>query len=95
MLERTSFHKVLYRSPTILSGEREPVLISAVMAMSIAFSGMNLLSVGLGLLIWFGSLPIWRRCAKRDPHLIKIYIRNLRTYTQAYYPHRSRPYREQ
>jgi len=52
---------------------------------------MNLVSCAVGGMVWFCSIPVFRRMAKSDPQMSKVYVRQLKY--RGYYPARSRPYR--
>lgn len=90
-LRRLTFQRVLHRSSLFLGGEREPMLITAIIAGGLAISGMNMVSVVIGAAVWFGSIPLLRWMAKADPQMTKVYLRQLRY--RGYYPARSRPWR--
>jgi type IV secretion system protein VirB3 len=85
---RTPIYRALYRPNLILGGERELVLLSALLCGGIAVSGLNLVSIAIGLSVWLLSLAGLRLMAKADPHMSKIYLAFLRY--RPYYPARSR-----
>lgn len=90
-LHRLPFHRVLHRPGLFLGGEREPALITAIVAGGLAVSGMNTVSFVIGITLWFGAIPILRWMAKADPQMTRVYLRQLRY--RGYYPARSRPFR--
>jgi type IV secretion system protein VirB3 len=90
-LRRTPFYRVLYRPPLVLGGEREPVLITLIIAVGLAVSGFNVVSLVVATVIWFGGIAGWRLMAKADPYMSSIYLRQL-SY-RAHYAPRSRPAR--
>jgi type IV secretion system protein TrbD len=90
-LRRLPFHRVLHRPALFLGGERELALMTLIIAGGLAVSGMNLVSFAVGGCLWFCSIPVFRWMAKSDPHMTKLYIRQLKYH--GYYPARSRPYR--
>jgi type IV secretory pathway TrbD component len=91
MLRQTPFYRVLYRPTLVAGGEREPVLLTIVVAIGLAMSGLNVVSiVSAGLLI-VGGLAAFRLMAKADPLMSKVYMRQLAY--RAYYAPRSRPSR--
>lgn len=90
-LRRLPFHRVLHRPALFLGGERELALMTLIIAGGLAVSGMNLVSFGVGGILWFCSIPVLRWMAKSDPQMTKVYIRQLKYC--GYYPARSRPYR--
>jgi type IV secretion system protein TrbD len=90
-LRRVSFYRVLHRPALLLGGEREPVLMTLIIAGGLALSGMNLVSFAVGGGLWFLAIGAFRWMAKADPQMTKVYVRQLRY--RGYYPARSRPYR--
>ncbi len=90
-LRTLPFHRVLHRPGLFLGGEREPTMMAALVAGSIAVAGMNTVSIGTGALLWFIAIPLFRWMAKADPKMTQVYIRHRKH--RGYYPPRSRPYR--
>ena len=90
-LRRLPFHRVLHRPNLFLGGEREPALLTLLVAGGLAVSGMNTVSFLVGAALWFSAIPVLRWMAKADPQMTKIYVRHIRY--RGYYPARSRPYR--
>lgn len=74
-----------------MGGEREPTLIMAIVAASLAVSGQNMVSLVIAGLLWFGCIGIFRQVAKSDPQMSRVYARHIKY--RGYYPARSRPYR--
>lgn len=91
-LRRTPFYRVLYRPPLVLGGEREPVLVTLVIAVGLVMSGLNVISIVVGAFVWFGGITMWRLMAKADPYMTGVYRRQLEY--RAYYAPRSRPSRK-
>jgi type IV secretion system protein TrbD len=91
-LRRTPLHRALYRPNLILGGERELVLITAIVCGGVAVSGLNLVSAAIGVAVWLIAIALLRMMARADPHMSKVYLRHLRF--AAYYPPRSRPFRK-
>jgi type IV secretion system protein VirB3 len=92
-LRRTPLHRALYRPNLILGGERELVLITAIICGGVAVSGLNLVSAAIGVAVWLIAIALLRMMAKADPRMSKVYLRHLRF--AAYYPPRSRPFRKE
>jgi type IV secretion system protein TrbD len=90
-LRRTPFYRVLYRPPLVLGGEREPVLLTLVIAVGLAVSGLNVPSLVVAAFLWFGGIAAFRLMAKADPYMTAVYRRQ-RRYRKHYAP-RSRPAR--
>jgi len=90
-LRQTPFYRVLYRPPLVLGGEREPVLVTLVIAVGLAISGFNVASLVMAAVLWFGGIAGFRLMAKADPYMTNVYLRQL-SYRSHYSP-RSRPAR--
>jgi len=91
-LRRTPFYRVLHRPRLFLGGEREPTLIMAIVAASLAVSGQNMVALVIAAVLWFGCIGIFRQIAKADPQMSRVYARHIKY--RGYYPARSRPYRD-
>ena len=91
-LRRTAFFRVMHRPRLFLGGEREPTLMMAIVAAGLAVSGQNLVTLVVAAMLWFGCIGLFRQVAKADPQMSRVYLRQLQY--RAYYPPRSRPYRE-
>ena len=81
---RIPIHRSLNRAQMMLGGERELVLFSALLAVLIIISGMNLFSVVCGLTLWTLAIAVLIRMGRVDPELSKVYRRHIRY--RAYYP---------
>jgi type IV secretion system protein TrbD len=68
----------------MVGGERELVLFSALLAVLIVLSGMNLFSFVCGLTLWSFAIAVLIRMGRVDPQLSKVYQRHIR-----YKPHYS------
>jgi len=90
-LRRTTFHRVLHRPSLFLGGEREPLMIAALLLGGMALSAQNLLATVLCVTLWLSLLWAFRTMAKRDPILTQVYLRQLKYRDD--YPSRSRPCR--
>ena len=64
----------------------------AIVAAGLAVSGQNLVTLAVAAVLWFGCIGAFRQVAKADPQMSRVYMRQLKY--QAYYPARSRPYRD-
>lgn len=91
-LRHTPLFRPLHRPRLFLGGEREPALLLAIVAGGLAVSGMNFVTLAVALTLWFGAIGLLRRIAKADPQMSRIYVRHIKY--RAYYPPRSRPYRD-
>ncbi len=90
-LRRTPLSRALYRPNLFLGGERELVLIMAILCAGVAVSSLNAVAIAIGLGVWIVCLGLFRLMAKADPQMTLVYLRSLKT--QRSYPARSRPFR--
>lgn len=90
-LRHLPFHRVLHRPSQFLGGEREPALMTLIIAGGLAIAGMNTVSFLVGGALWFSAIPLLRWMAKADPQMAKVYLRQIKY--RGYYPARSRPFR--
>ncbi|HEY2620987.1 MAG TPA: conjugal transfer protein TrbD [Acetobacteraceae bacterium] len=90
-LRHLPFHRVLHRSSLFLGGEREPALMTLIVAGGLAIAGMNTVSFLVAGALWFSAIPALRWMAKADPQMTKVYLRQIKF--RGYYPARSRPFR--
>jgi type IV secretion system protein TrbD len=84
---RIPIHRSLNRPQMMLGGERELVLFSALLAVLIVVSGMNLFSFLTGLALWSLAIAVLIRMGRVDPELSKVYQRHIRY--RPYYPPRT------
>jgi type IV secretion system protein TrbD len=91
-LRRTILHRVLHRPNLLFGGERDLVLTTAIVCIGVGGSAVNLVAVAISLGVWTLCIGLLRMMAKADPQMSKVYLRYLKY--QAYYPPRSRPWRE-
>jgi type IV secretion system protein VirB3 len=82
-------YRALWRANLIAGGERELVLIAAIVCGGVAVSGLNFVSAAIGGAVWLIILMFLRMMAQADPNMSKVYLRHLRY--RPYYPARSRP----
>ena len=80
-------HQSANRPNQILGGDRELVLLSILIAVSLAFSLASFWGLGLSILFWIGAVGILQRMGKSDPMLRQIYLRHIRY--QDFYPAKS------
>jgi type IV secretion system protein TrbD len=90
-LRRTALHRALHRANLLLGGERELVLITAIICGGLAVSALNLVASAIGGSVWLIAIGLLRMMAKADPQMSRIYLRQL--HYRPYYPPRSRPAR--
>jgi type IV secretion system protein TrbD len=82
---------IIYQSANrpnlILGGDRELVLVTILIAVSLGFSLATWWGLGLAASFWLGAIAVLQRMGKADPLLRPIYLRHIRY--AAYYPAKS------
>ena len=71
-------HPSVNRPNQILGGDRELVLLTLLVSVSLAFSLATLWGVGLAVGFWIGAVAVLQRMGKADPMLRQVYLRHIR-----------------
>lgn len=90
---RTPLHRALHRPTLIAGGERELVLMTALVAFGLIVSSMNFAATVVGICLYGANLYLLRLMAKSDPEMSKVYLRQLKY--SGYYAPRSRHWRQE
>jgi type IV secretory pathway TrbD component len=80
-------HPSVNRPNQILGGDRELVLLTLLISVSLAFSLATLWGVGLAIGYWIGTVAVLQRMGKADPMLRQVYMRHIRH--RSFYPAKS------
>ena len=80
-------HQSANRPNQILGGDRELVLVAALIAVSLAFSLATWWGIGVSVGFWIAAMAVLQRMGKSDPMLRQIYMRHIRY--RAFYPAKS------
>ena len=80
-------HQSANRPNQILGGDRELVLITILIAVSLAFSLGTWWGLGMSVAFWIGAVAVLQRMGKGDPLLRQIYLRHIRY--RPFYPAKS------
>src|SRR5215467_6194912 len=83
----TVIHQSANRPNQILGGDRELVLVTILVSVSLAFSLATLSGFALALAFWIGAIGVLQRMGKADPMLRQVYMRHIRY--RAFYPAKS------
>ena len=83
----TVIHQSANRPNQILGGDRELVLVTILVSVSLAFSLATLWGFALALAFWIGAIGVLQRMGKADPMLRQVYMRHIRY--RAFYPAKS------
>lgn len=89
-LRQIPIYRALSRPELILGCEREPILLAGLMTAILIFVASTLLSAVIGVALWFVCFALFRKMAKADPQMSKLYIKHIRY--KAYYQPRSTPF---
>jgi type IV secretion system protein VirB3 len=90
-LRQTPLYRALHRPNLFLGGERELVLVTAIVCGGVAVSALNLVATAIGVGVWLVVIALLRLMAKADPQMSRVYLRQIGY--RPYYPPRSRPER--
>ena len=82
------FHESANRSNLLLGGDRELVLVFAILAAMLVFAVMKWWSVLAGIALWLMSVAVLARMGKADPLLRHVYLRHIRY--RSFYPAKGR-----
>jgi len=90
-LRQTPLYRALHRPNLFLGGERELVLVTAIVCGGVAVSALNLVATAIDAGVWLVVIALLRLMAKADPQMSRVYLRQIGY--RPYYPPRSRPER--
>ena len=90
-LRQTPLYRALHRPNLFLGGERELVLVTAIVCGGVAVSALNLVATTIGVGVCLVVIALLRLMAKADPQMSRVYLRQIGY--RPYYPPRSRPER--
>jgi len=82
-----TIHQSANRPNQILGGDRELVLITILIAVSLAFSLGTWWGFGVAVVFWLAAVAVLQRMGKADPLLRQVYMRHIRY--QVFYPAKS------
>lgn len=85
-------HRSLVRPLLMLGGERELVLMLAMIAGIFILSLFQLWAAIAGVLIWMVGMFFLQRMGERDPKLSKVFFRSLMYSRKRYIPASSTPF---
>lgn len=71
-------HPSLHRASLVMGGEREPVMVSALIALIVGAGGMTFVSASTAFVFWVLALFVLRHAAKADPQLIQVWLRHIK-----------------
>jgi type IV secretion system protein TrbD len=71
-------HQSANRPNLLLGGDRELVLLVAILAASLIFVIATWWGILIGVLFWVASVSVFRRMGKADPMLRQVYARHVK-----------------
>jgi type IV secretion system protein TrbD len=86
-LREVVIHESANRPNQLLGGDRELVLITLLISVSLAFSLATWWGVILSVALWTTAIAVLKRMGKADPQLRQIYLRHIRY--RSFYPAKS------
>lgn len=89
-LRQIPIYRALSRPEMIMGCEREPILVAGLMVAVLVFVASTLFSAMIGLLLWIVCFALFRKMAKADPHMSKLYLRHIKY--KPYYQAKSTPF---
>lgn len=84
-LRTVPIHRSLHRNNSFMGGDREVIMFTALISISSASLGQNLISIFFGVALWLIVLTISRKITKSDPQMRYVWLANLR-FKQRYFP---------
>ena len=82
-----TIHQSANRPNQILGGDRELVLLSVLVAVSLAFSLASVWGAALSVGFWVSAVAVFQRMGKADPMMRQVYMRHIRY--RSFYPAKS------
>ena len=80
-------HQSCNRPNLLLGGDRELVLLSAVLSAMLAFAIATWWGAVSGIVLWIFAIAVLNRLGKADPLMRQTYVRHIRY--QSFYPAKS------
>jgi len=80
-------HQSANRPNQLLGGDRELVLVTILVSVSLAFSLATLWGVVIAVGFWIGAVAVLQRMGKAGPMLRQVYLRHIRS--RSFYPAKS------
>ncbi|MCT4533747.1 conjugal transfer protein TrbD [Halodesulfovibrio sp.] len=84
-MRKIPVHQSLHRHTLVLGGERDLVMLAALISFLIGIGGFTLPSALVGAGLWTASLFVLRQMAKKDPQMSIVWRRhdNLQDFYEA------------
>ena len=89
-LRRIPIHRALNRPDLMAGCERELLLVTGLITLTLIVVAMNWIAAITGVVFWLVCVAGLRIMAKADPYMSKIYIRHIRY--KVFYPAHATPF---
>jgi len=76
-LHRNRIHRALSRPNLLLGADRELVLVTGLIAVTLIFVVLTVYSAILGAAVWIAIVGALRMMAKADPVMRQVYLRHI------------------
>lgn len=90
-LRKTQIHKSVNRPNLFMGGDREAVMVTAMLSAILIVVVMEWIAFFIGVALWFGAVFFLRKAAEADPQMRDVYLRHIQY--KKFYPARSTPFR--
>lgn len=87
VLREVVIHESANRPNQLLGSDRELVLITLLICVSLAFALATWWGIALSLGLWTAGIAVLKRMGKADPQLRQVYLRHIRY--RPFYPAKS------
>jgi type IV secretion system protein VirB3 len=81
-------HQSANRPQLLLGGDRELILLAALLAAMLVFALVTWWGVLAGLVLWVSAVAVLSRLGRSDPMMRQVYLRHVRY--RAFYPAKGR-----
>lgn len=87
VLREIVIHESANRPNQLLGGDRELVLVTLLICVSLAFALATWWGIVLSIGLWTSAIAVLKRMGKADPQLRQVYLRHIRY--RPFYPAKS------
>jgi|CEGE01.1.fsa_nt_gi type IV secretion system protein VirB3 len=89
-LRHIPIHRALNRPDLMAGCERELLLLTGLITLTLVVVALNTVAAITGVIIWTACVAGLRAMAKADPYMSKVYLRHIKY--KAFYPAHSTPF---
>jgi type IV secretion system protein VirB3 len=77
-LTELPFYTALNKPLLLAGGERELMMMSGLVSLTLIFVALSLQSAIIGIALWLFLSTVLRMMAKKDPMMSKVYVENMK-----------------